>query len=71
MAGSFGLGERVMAKPAAYMTVGGISWSWYCSRCLKELGVDLDDKDGEPSEGCPEHGVEYLASESWSSDEQD
>lgn len=47
------------------MTDGEHSWSWYCSKCLKELGVDLEDKDGEPKEGCPEHGKEYLTCESW------
>lgn len=56
-----------MARPAEYMERGGDVWSWYCGVCGRELGVDLDNgtHDGEPLGGCPEHGHDDIAWETW------
>ena len=56
---------EVAPRPAEFMTDDGCGWSWYCSRCLLELGVDLSDRNGEPRGGCPEHGKEYLTRGDW------
>lgn len=54
-----------MSRPAEYMTDGNRVWSWYCTLCTLELGVDLSAPEGKPQSGCPDHGVEHLASEDW------
>lgn len=53
-------------RHAEFMTIDGISHSWYCAACGRELGVDLDERDdGQPRDGCPEHGVGALAWCEW------
>lgn len=50
---------------AEYIELDGIAWSWYCTECGRELGADLDEKDGEPVDGCPEHGKDSIAWCEW------
>jgi len=61
------MGDRRMSRPAESMTIDGVTHSWYCGVCTRELGVDLDavDRDGMPPAGCPEHGLEDIAWETW------
>lgn len=52
-----------MPTPAEYIQSGDDIWSWYCTSCGAELGVDLDDRGGEPGPcsvcGDPEIAMEY------------
>lgn len=63
-------GAFTPAKPAEFRLVddpvyGTYAMSWYCSRCLNELGVDLADPAGEVP-GCPSCGSrDYLAWCEW------
>lgn len=50
-----------------YIEVDGDVYSWYCTVCGLELGADLDNPRycGEPANGCPEHGKNHIAWETW------
>ncbi len=54
-----------MTRPAEFMVVDDVAHSWYCTVCGQELGVDLDELDGMPADGCPAHGTHRLAWETW------
>lgn len=59
--------DSVVTRPAEYIDQDGDLISWYCGACGRELGADLDapDGDGMPPTGCPEHGIEAIAWETW------
>ncbi|QUE25299.1 hypothetical protein SEA_FIZZLES_2 [Microbacterium phage Fizzles] len=57
-----------MSRPAEFIEIDGLVHSWYCTVCGKELGADLDERDGMPVDGCPVHGAHALAWDTWNAE---